>query len=131
MAWMVAFCSTTLASLAVARVAVAGLEDFSSGQGALLHAVVAARRSDDAASAALHALSTEQALQLLMYLSTWVEIYSRVTVPSNRSVAWVPMCKQVASWTSLLLDGLWTTLVFSEQGTSAVVGTARLSCPCP
>lgn len=71
------------AALPAARVAVAALERFSPSEAALLHAVVAARSSDEAAAAAVQGLPTDLAVAFLAFLEKWLRVYSDASVPAG------------------------------------------------
>lgn len=104
-------------ALPAARVAVAAVEQFPAAEAALLHAVVAARRSDEAAAAAVRDLSTAQAVALLEFLDKWLKVYSEASVPAGAQVSpLVPTLDRVVSWTAAVLDAFWSTLVFHESG---------------
>jgi len=109
------------ALLSAARLLVAATEQFSAGDAALLHAVVAARRDDGAAIEAVRGLEPPQVARLLAYVQRWMRLYHTTLARDGLTrVAGVPDLQQVVSWASLLLDGHFLRLAAGAAGATTV-----------
>ena len=109
------------ALLSAARLLVAATEQFSAGDAALLHAVIAARRDDGAVIDAIRGLEPAQVAQLLAYVQRWMRLYhTSLARDALARVPGVPDLAQVMSWASLLLDGHFLHLAAGATGGTAV-----------
>ena len=109
------------ALLSAARLLVAATEQFSVGDAALLHAVIAARRDDGAVIDAIRGLEPAQVARLLAYVQRWMRLYhTTLARDALARVPGVPDLAQVVSWASLLLDGHFLHLAAGATGATAV-----------
>ena len=109
------------ALLSAARLLVAATEQFSAGDAALLHAVIAARRDDGAVIDAIRGLEPAQVARLLAYVQRWMRLYhTTLARDASARVPGVPDLQLVVSWASLLLDGHFLRLASGATGATAV-----------
>ena len=107
--------------LSAARLLVAATEQFSAGDAALLHAVIAARRDDGAVIDAIRGLEPAQVACLLAYVQRWMRLYhTALARDALVRVPGVPDLAQVVSWASLLLDGHFLHLAAGTTGATSV-----------